>query len=136
MGVGAAGIAPPHKFFSIFELKKASFGAVWVLFLQLNSMETGFVYKMWEILTMRRVSGRWSPKCRSLPRDAGDLVGLDAIINWLEARHQPNIGKFLFHFTVLFDGVHAVGYNSTKSISSTVCTLLRADPGIFWVQSA
>jgi len=39
-------------------------------------METGFVYKMWEILTMRRVSGRWSPKCGSLPRDAGDLVGL------------------------------------------------------------
>jgi len=30
-------------------------------------METGFVnvYKMLEILTMRRVSGRWSPKCKS-----------------------------------------------------------------------
>jgi len=32
--------------------------------------------KMWEILTMWRVSGRWSPKCGSLPPDAGDLVGL------------------------------------------------------------
>jgi len=39
-------------------------------------METGFVYKMREILTMRQVSGRWSLKCGSLPRDAGDLVGL------------------------------------------------------------
>jgi len=39
-------------------------------------METGFVYKMREILMMRQVSGRWRPKCGSLPRDAGDLVGL------------------------------------------------------------
>jgi len=39
-------------------------------------METGLVYKMREILTMRRVSGRWSPKCGSLPRDEGDLAGL------------------------------------------------------------
>jgi len=47
-----------------------------MLFLQLNGMETDFVYKMREILTMQRVSGRRSPKCGSLPRDAGDLVGL------------------------------------------------------------
>jgi len=39
-------------------------------------METDFVYKMREIMTMRRVSGRRCPKCGSLPRDAGDLVGL------------------------------------------------------------
>ena len=25
---------------------------------------------------MRQVSGRWSPKCGSLPQNAGDLVGL------------------------------------------------------------
>jgi len=31
------GLCPlPRKFFSIFELKNASFGAFWVLFLQLN----------------------------------------------------------------------------------------------------
>jgi len=29
-------VPPPQKIFSIFELKKASFGAFWVLFLQLN----------------------------------------------------------------------------------------------------
>jgi len=75
-GVCGGGCAPSQKIFSIFELKKASFGAFWVLFLQLNWTETGFVYKMREILTMRWVSGRWSPKCGSLPRDAGDLVGL------------------------------------------------------------
>jgi len=32
-------------------------------------METGFVYKMRDIWAMRRVSGRWSPKCGSLPRE-------------------------------------------------------------------
>jgi len=37
-------------------------------------METSFVYKMQEILTMLRVSGRWSSKCGSLPWYAGDLV--------------------------------------------------------------
>jgi len=39
-------------------------------------METDFVYKIREILTMWRVSRRQSPKCGSLPRDVGDLVGL------------------------------------------------------------
>jgi len=29
---------------------------------------------------MWRVSGRWSPKCGSLPRDAGDLVGLKVVV--------------------------------------------------------
>jgi len=43
-------------------------------------METGFVYKMQEILTMRRVNGRWRPKFGSLPRDAGDLVGLELTV--------------------------------------------------------
>jgi len=52
-------------------------------------METGSVYKMREILTIRRVSGRWSPKCGSLPRDAGDLVGLLAdcqLTDWTSRR--------------------------------------------------
>ena len=38
---------------------------------------TTIAYEMREMLMMRRVSGRWSPKCWSLLRDAGDMVGLD-----------------------------------------------------------
>ena len=35
-GSGERVVPPPQKFFSIFELKKTSFGAFWVLFFQLN----------------------------------------------------------------------------------------------------
>jgi len=45
-------------------------------------MEAGFIYKLREILTMWRVSGRWSPKYGSLARDAGDLVGLVKCGHW------------------------------------------------------
>jgi len=77
------GLCPLPENFLIFELKKVSFGAFWVLFLQLNWMETAYIYKMREILTMRWVSGRWSPKCGSLPLDVGDLVGLqDILYDW------------------------------------------------------
>ena len=67
---------PPQKIFLFLSLKRRVFvhsGAIFAV--ELN--KTGFVYKMREILMIQRVSGRWSPKCGSLPRDAGDLVGLD-----------------------------------------------------------
>ena len=47
---------------------------------------------------MQRVSGRWSPKRGSLPRDAGDLVGLRVSrLGSVTARpsssgRQPNCG--------------------------------------------
>jgi len=66
-------------------------------------METGFVYKMREILTMRRVSGRWSPKCGSLPRDAGDLVSMHLAIFLcpvFSASHMQHISDMHSTFAV------------------------------------
>ena len=44
---------------------------------------------MRKIFTMRRVGGRWSPKCGSLPIGAGYLVGLCSVYNYL---HCPGHG--------------------------------------------
>ena len=67
------GCAPPQKCFSIFELKKTSFGAFWVLFLQLNGNWLGhfvactdWVYMIsnqtiWQTLAVTKLNIKQAP---------------------------------------------------------------------------
>jgi len=64
------GIKPCH--FLIFHLNDVIWCVLSGIFVK-RCLLAIVVHKIQEILKMRRVNGRWSPKCGSLPRDAGRI---------------------------------------------------------------